>query len=294
MSVGARGVEIVVARPSQLGEGAFWNPATGLLHWVDILDCKVFAFDPRTGVNREWSTASYVGTVVPAANGDLVLAVHHEVVRLNPATRETTTIARLNEIRREIRFNDGKCDPAGRLWVGTCHMGGQREQGALYRLDPGGRMTCMFRRVSTSNGIVWSLDDRRMHYIDSDRNDVRTFDFDAATGAISNERIALRNEHGGHLDGMTIDAEGMLWIAVFGVGQVRRYDPGTGALLRTIAVPASQTTSCAFGGPDLDELYITTAGEHFTAADRARETLAGSLFRVRPGVAGVPMALFTD
>jgi len=150
----------------------------------------------------------------------------------------------------------------------------------------------MFRSVSTSNGLVWSLDGRRMHYIDTGRNNVRTYDFDIATGAIANERVAIRNEHGGHLDGMAIDSEGMLWIAVYGAGQVRRYDPESGALLRTIEIPAKQTTSCAFGGPDLTDLYVTSACQGYTAADRARDPLAGSLFRVHAGVAGVPMAQF--
>lgn len=292
MSSARHAAELVVERPSKLGEGAFWNPATGLLHWVDIDDWKFFAYDPRTGANREWLASSFVGTIVPAENGDLVLAVHHEIVRFNPTTEAKSVIGKIDERRPEVRFNDGKCDPTGRLWVGTCHMGSLREQGALYRFGTEGKCECVLRGVSVSNGIVWSLDGQRMHYIDSGLNNVRTFDFDPGTGRIENERIAILNEHGGYFDGMTIDSEGMVWIAVYGAGQVRRYDPDSGMLLQTIDLPVRQTTSCAFGGPDMSDLYVTSASEDFSASDRKRESLAGSLFRVRPGVAGVPMARF--
>ena len=285
-------IEVAVERPSKLGEGAFWDHSTGLLHWVDIDDWKFFAYDPRTGDNREWLGKSFVGTIVPAANGDLVVAVHHEVVRVNPATGATTLLARIDETRPEVRFNDGKCDPAGRLWVGTTHMGGQREQAALYRIETDGTAVRMVGEVSISNGVVWSLDGRQMHYIDSGKNDVRTFDFDLTSGEISNERVAFRNEHGGCFDGMTIDAEGKLWIAIYGVGEVRRYDPDTGRVLQTISFPVKQITSCAFGGQDLADLYITSAREGFKTEDAKQQPLAGSLFRVSPGVKGVPLPQF--
>ena len=186
------------------------------------------------------------------------------------------------------RFNDGKCDPAGRLWAGTMEFDGEPDRGALYCLDTDGTVTRKFGNVTISNGIVWSLDGRTMYYIDTGRNNVRAYDYDVATGAIGNERVTVTNEGSGHFDGMTMDAEGMVWVAIFGGSAVRRYDPESGALLDAIELPMSQITSCAFGGPDLTDLYVTSACLRLSESERSSEPLAGSLVRVIPGVKGLP------
>ena len=284
-----RDVETVVDRRSLVGEGAIWDARRQRLLWVDILGHLLFIYDPATGKNRGINLLQAVGTVVPRAKGGVVVALHNGFARLDPETERMTPIADPEADLPGNRFNDGKCDPAGRLWAGTMAFDGMRdrEQGALYCLDADGAVTRKLGRISISNGIVWSADARTMYFIDTVKNDVRAFDYDLETGAIANERVMVRNDGDGHFDGMTIDAEGMVWIALFGGGAVKRYDPQTGEHLATIELPVSCVTSCAFGGPDLDQLYVTSGSYRLTAAELAEQPLAGSLFRVVPGVLGV-------
>jgi sugar lactone lactonase YvrE len=186
------------------------------------------------------------------------------------------------------RFNDGKCDPAGRFWAGTISL--DREPGAasLYCLEPDGRVRTMRRGVTNSNGIAWSLDAATMYYIDTPTQQVTAFDYDHQSGGITNPRTVVAIPAGaGKPDGMTVDAEGMLWIALWEGGCVGRWDPRSGARLQTINVPARRVTSCAFGGSQFEELYITTARVGLSEADLVRQPHAGGLFRARPGVPGV-------
>ena len=283
-------VETVVDRRSLVGEGAIWDARRQRLLWVDILGHLLFFYDPATGENRGINLLQAVGTVVPRAKGGVVVALHNGFARLDTETERMTPIADPEADLPGNRFNDGKCDPAGRLWAGTMAFDGMRdrEQGALYCLDADGTVTRKLGRVSISNGIVWSADARTMYFIDTVKNDVRAFDYDLETGTIANERVTVRNDGDGHFDGMTIDAEGMVWIALFGGGAVKRYDPETGQHLATIELPVTCVTSCAFGGPDLDQLYVTSASYRLTAAELAEQPLAGSLFRAVPGACGVP------
>ncbi len=283
-------VETVVDRRCLVGEGAIWDSRRQYLLWVDILGHLLFVYDPATGQNRGINLLQAVGTVVPRTKGGVVVALHNGFARLDLETERMTPIADPEADLPGNRFNDGKCDPAGRLWAGTMAFDGMRdqEQGALYCLDAGGAVTRKLGRVSISNGIVWSADARTMYFIDTVKNDVRAFDYDLDTGAIANERVTVRNDGDGHFDGMTIDAEGMVWIALFGGGAVKRYHPETGEHLATIELPVTCVTSCAFGGPHLDHLYVTSASFRLSAAELAEQPLAGSLFRAVPGVRGVP------
>lgn len=283
-------VETIVDRRCLVGEGAIWDARRQRLLWVDILGHLLFLYDPATGHNRGINLLQAVGTVVPRTQGGVVVALHNGFAHLDPQTERMTPIADPEAELPGNRFNDGKCDPAGRLWAGTMAFDGMRdrEQGALYCLDADGAVTRKLGRISISNGIVWSADARTMYFIDTVKNDVRAFDYDLSTGAIANERVTVRNDGDGHFDGMTIDADGMVWIALFGGGAVKRYDPESGEHLATIDLPVKCVTSCAFGGPDLDQLYITSASYRLTAAELAEQPLAGSLFRAAPGVRGVP------
>ena len=283
-----RHIETVVQRPSLVGEGALWDSKRQVLYWVDIIGQKLFVYDPASNRNREIDTLQAVGTVVPRASGGLIVALHNGFASLDPDSGLMRPIA---DPERDIpanRFNDGKCDPAGRLWAGTMEFDGAPDRGALYCLDTDGTVTRKFGNVTISNGIVWSLDQRTMYYIDTGRNNVRAYDYDVATGAIGNERVTVTNAGRGHFDGMTMDAEGMVWIAIFGGSAVRRYDPESGALLDSIDLPMSQITSCAFGGADLTDLYITSACLRLSESERSAEPLAGSLVKVVPGVQGLP------
>ncbi|MSU49664.1 MAG: SMP-30/gluconolactonase/LRE family protein [Opitutus sp.] len=281
--------EIALRIEATLGEGALWDVATQRLLWVDITQKRVCRFDPVSGANEVFQLDAMVGTVVATTRGDMLVALQQGVARLDPKT------GRVSDLRcpaghdaKRIRFNDGKCDPRGRLWVGSMALDFAQGAGALYCFDPDGTVSERVRQVTVSNGIVWSHDQRKMYYIDSPTRAVDVFDYDVETGAIANRRHAWELPEGwGFPDGMTIDAEGKLWIALWGGSAVVRWDPESGRVLEKIAVPAPHVTSCAFGGPDLKSLYITSAREGRSAEQLAQEPLAGSIFVARPGVCGV-------
>jgi sugar lactone lactonase YvrE len=187
------------------------------------------------------------------------------------------------------QFNDGKCDPAGRFWAGTVDFTDFERLGNLYRLDPDLSVHRMLEGVQISNGIAWTLDGTEMYYIDSRLHRVDAFDCDLETGEIENRRVAFHiPEEMGLPDGMTIDGEGMLWIALFKGSRVSRWDPFESRLLQTVDLPVSNVTSCAFDGENLDQLYITTARRWLNAEQLEKQPLAGGLFRAYVGVTGVP------
>jgi len=282
--------EIALDARAQLGEGAIWNAARQRLHWIDIKGQRVFTYDPATGENLACGVGRMVGTVVPRARGGLMLAVHEGFAALDPIDGQLTLLPHPPEHDpAAVRFNDGKCDPAGRFWAGTMALTkGPRPLGRLYRLDADGSMQVLLRDVGTSNGLAWSLDRRTLYFIDTALVRVDAFDYDDATGAIANRRTAITIPPGiGRPDGSTLDAEGMLWIAMWDGWGVTRWDPQTGRLLQTVRLPVARVTSCAFGGPQLDVLYLTTARDGLTPDQLAAQPLAGGLFRICPGVRGV-------
>ncbi|MDO7846586.1 SMP-30/gluconolactonase/LRE family protein [Hymenobacter sp. M29] len=275
-----------------LGEGALWNPLTERLYWVDIEGRALHVFDPATGDDRRYPVGKRIGTVVPLRNGNALVALQTGIHEIDLTTGHLTRLA--DPITDQyLRFNDGKCDPAGRFWVGTFDLMLRPHAGTLYRFDPDGSMHVMLRRITNSNGIAWSLDQATMYYIDTPTLAVQAFDYDNRTGSIANPRVVVRIPEGtGGPDGMTIDTEGMLWVALWGAGALHRYDPATGALLQAITVPAPFTSSCAFGGPGLATLFITSARGGLTAAQLREFPLSGNVFAVQPGVAGVPACFF--
>ena len=281
--------ELAVEKRALVGEGSLWDPNSKILYWVDILSHELYLYDPATGQNRTIPTCQSVGTVVPRKSGGVALSLHNGFAALDLDTEKITPIA---DPERDIpanRFNDGKCDPAGRFWAGTMEFNGATDQGALYCLDIDHSVAKKVEPVSISNGIVWSADNSTMYYIDTPLNTVRAYDYDVDTGNISNERVAIEHQGGeGHFDGMSIDEEGMVWIALFGGWGVQRYNPANGELLRSIRLPVEQTTSCAFGGENLDELYVTSAAIGLDDAALAAQPLSGALIVIDPGVRGVP------
>jgi sugar lactone lactonase YvrE len=247
---------------------------------------QVNFFDPLTGSNRAIETGTPVGAAALCESGALLLAVQDGFAKLDPATGAVTPFTGFPGASPDVRMNDGKCDPQGRFWAGTMafdmHAGG----GALYRLDSGASVATILPSVTISNGIDWSPDGRTMYYVDTPTLRVDCFDFDPASGSISNRRPFVEiDQPGAYPDGLTLDAEGNLWLALWGGWGVRCYSP-RGELIATVDVPAAQTSSCAFGGENLDELYITTARGGIPEEELAGQPLAGSLFRVRPGVKG--------
>jgi sugar lactone lactonase YvrE len=283
------GLEMVAALGAELGEGPVWDARSGRVTWVDILGRRIHRTDPRTGETDSLETVSHVGAVVPRAAGGYVAALQDGFWILDDGAPRR--IATVHEAGPELRFNDGKCDPAGRLWAGTMAYDEAPGAASLYRLDAAGSVARVLFDVTISNGLAWSADGRTMFYIDTPTRRVDAFTFDAASGAIADRRTAIEIPDGfGSPDGMTIDADGGLWVAFWDGSSVRRFVDGR--LERTIQLPVSRVTSCAFGGEDLDELYITSAWDRLTPAQRRDQPLAGGLFRVRPGVRGVPASAY--
>jgi sugar lactone lactonase YvrE len=279
-------MECVLDAKAELGEGPVWDPDASCLYFVDIKRGLVHCYDPVTQASRTHQVDAMVGAVALTVAGDLVLAVHNGFARLDPGSGRVRPIADVEADLPDQRMNDGKCDPAGRFWAGTMAIDEQPGAGALYRLDPDGRVHRMLDEVTISNGIDWSSDGRLMYYVDTPTRSIDVFDFDLATGAIANRRSLARVASGeGWPDGLTLDADGYVWVALWSGGAVRRYAPD-GTLDRVLTVPAAYPTSCAFGGPDFRDLYITTAATALTPDERRREPLAGGLFRCRPGVQG--------
>lgn len=286
--IAGQAVGLVVDAHAEVGEGALWDGRAGVLYWVDITRSLVHRFTPRTGQDEVFDVGQEVGAVSRRVSGGLVLAV-----RDGFATLDTTTaaVAMLTEVEADNpanRMNDGRCDSRGRFWAGTMSFASTPEAGALYRLDPDGRATTLLTNVTISNGIDWSPDDRTLYYIDSPTWGVDAFDYDPEAGAIHNRRRLINvPRDAGMPDGLTVDAEGGIWVALWDGGALRRYMPD-GQLERVVRLPARLVTSCAFGGPDLADLYITTGAYQLSPEELGKQPHAGGLFVCRPGVRGKP------
>jgi sugar lactone lactonase YvrE len=284
-------VEIAVSGGAELGEGAVWDDAGQRLIWVDITSRRIHFFDPT--VKRDVSIAvdGTPSIAIPRRTGGLVVAMAHGFAIL-AADNRVEDIVSLPQGEVLARMNDGNCDSLGRLWAGTMGLGEETGAGSLYRLDPDLTVTRVLSGVTISNGIDWSPDDRLMYYIDSVERRVDVFDFDLTTGTIEKRRpFAAIKDDGALPDGLTVDAEGAVWVACWGGASVKRYTPD-GSLERELRLPTRNITSCAFGGPTLENLYITSAREELNAADLAREPDAGAVFVCQPGVYGIPQRLF--
>jgi sugar lactone lactonase YvrE len=219
-------------------------------------------------------------------------AVRDGFMRLDPATGATRLAAIVEDDKPDNRMNDGYCDARGRFWAGTMSTKHERGAGALFRMDPDGRVTRMLGGVTTSNGIDWSLDHTRMYYVDTGTLRIDVFDFDLDSGEVRDRRpLVSFAEAEGKPDGLIVDADGCVWIALWGGAQVRRYTPD-GRLDRSIPVPATYPTKCAFGGDGLADLFITSARRPLTPEETARQPLAGSVLVCRPGVTGRPPTLY--
>ncbi len=284
--------DLILDLRAELAEGPVWDPATSRLLFVNIMAGEVHEFDPSTGADRVLQVGEPVGVVSPTADGHLIAGLQSGFARIDRRTGTVTKLAAVEADRPDNRMNDGACDSRGRFWAGTLNMRHQREAAALYRLDPDGRVTRVLEHVTNSNGLDWSPDDTRMYYVDTGTGRVDVFAFDAMGGQLSGRRpFVTIPDADGHPDGLIVDAEGGVWVALWGGGVVNRYRPD-GALDRQVRVPVSHPTKCAFGGPDLSDLFITTAWQGFTAEQRAAHPHAGGIFHCRPGVTGHPVRLF--
>lgn len=263
---------------TELGEGPCWDAETQSLFWVDIPAARVHRLS-AAGVHSSWDVGKPPGAVVPRAGGGLVVAAGHEFLTLDPLTGTVAELAAAPDLPG-TRMNDGKCDSAGRLYAGTMANDESPGKGSLYRLDTDQTVTEIYTGVGISNGIGWSPDNSLMYYIDSLAYRVDVLDYDPSTGQMGERRPFVTLGSGDVMpDGLATDSEGGVWVAIWGGGVIQRYD-SDGRLTGVVRVPATNVTSCTFGGPDLDWLYITTA------AGPGRS--AGSVFSCAAGVRGLP------
>lgn len=285
--------ELELEIKATLGEGAFWNHRTSELYWVDIIRKQLHVYSPATRKNTTYPTPSMIGTVVPQTDSTAVVALQDGIYILN---HNSDQLDRISDIESDLpgnRFNDGKCDPNGNLWVGSLHLAESEPAASLYKVEPDGTTTKMLENITISNGIVWTKDASTMYYIDTPTATIRAFDFDLESSTISNERVAVEVPQSvGYPDGMAIDEEDKLWVGLWNGNAVGRFDPLTGKLMSKIEVPAHNVTSCAFGGENLDVLYITTARKDMSPEEMEKYPQAGSVFVARPGVRGVKSPFF--
>lgn len=275
-----------------LGEGPNWLEDKQTLMWVDIEGRQLRFYNPENGIEQVHKLPERAGAAVGHTDDKVVLAVESGFAFYDLNTREQTAIND-PEQREDNRFNDGKCDAAGRFWAGTMSLVGKEKQGAFYCLDGDLSVRHVFGEVSTSNGLGWSPDGTVMYYIDTGTQKVQAFEFDVEKGELGAERtvVSFENEEG-FPDGMAVDADGHLWIAHYGGSRVSKWDPAAGLKVGEILLPVDNVTCCAFGGADYGDLYITTAKDGLSDEQKAEQPLAGALFVCRPGPKGQPAHLF--
>ena len=278
-----------------LGEGVLWSVREQLLYWVDILGCRLHRFDPADGSTAHWTFAEEVSALAQrdAAPG-LIMTLRRGFALFDPAAGGEPRY--LHQPEKELpanRFNDGKCDAQGRFWGGTMDFACKAPTGALYRYDPDGSCTRHDSGFAVTNGPTWSADGRTLYFNDTVNGRIHAYDFDAQAGTLSNKRLWHSFAAGdGVPDGMTTDAAGRIWIAHWGGSCVSCHDPVTARELQRVELPASQVTNCAFGGPDLRTLFITTACVGLEPGQLEAEPLAGGLFAVTVDSPGLPAHLF--
>ena len=281
--------ELLLDAKATLGEGPAWDSKTQTLYWLDILEKRIYA-DTRILAQLD----DLICCIAPRKNGNLLLGTRLGFADLDPDTVQLTVLAALDSELPTNRLNDGKCDPAGRLLAGTMDMNEKDPNGALYSFD-GKNSTRLLDKVTISNGLAWSVDHKTFYYIDTPTREVKAFDYDLATGQIANPRVAIHiPESLGWPDGMTSDTDGNLWIALWGGAQITKWNPSTGKLLEQIPVPALQTSSCVFGGKDMNELYITSARKSMSETDLKKYPLSGGLFKVITNVVGMKTFEFNE
>lgn len=274
--------ELIFDAKATLGEGPAWDAKTETLYWVDILEKRVYA-----GIELLAQLDDFIGCLAPCRNGHLLLGKRLSFADFEPASARERVLASLSEPTTN-RINDGKCDPAGRFLAGTLDMSEKDSNGVLYSFD-GKNTTRLLDGIRISNGLTWSPDHKTFYYIDTPTRKVKAFDYDVSTGQIANLRVVIHvPEALGWPDGMTCDMDGNLWIAMWGGAQVTQWSPSTAKLLEQVSIPAWLSSSCIFGGRDMNELYVTSARKDMSEADLKKYPFSGGLFKVVTNVAGMP------
>jgi len=285
-------VELVQREQALVGEGPVWVASEGALWWLDIKGQRLFRYDASSGAARSWAMPERIGAAIPDGAGGFVLLGKTGVWRSRLPFDRFTKVSAPDSDRPGNRFNDAKCDPAGRLWGGSMDDDERAASGRLYRFDTLETPVRVKDNVNLSNGLGWSPDGRTMYFVETMRRVIWAHDYDVASGEAGPPRVLVEiPEADGFADGMCVDEAGCLWLAHWGGARVTRFTP-QGVVDRVVRLPVPQVASCAFGGDALDTLYVTTAAVGLDAAAREAAPLSGSLFAFRPGVKGLAVAAF--
>lgn len=284
--------ELFVQHQLQLGEGACWHPGWKKFLYVDINGKCLGAVDPVSKEVSELTLAKKISAVFTSSDNKLIVALEDAIAVMEMSSGEITEIIAVEKEIPLNRCNDGACDAAGRLWIGTMNINAEANVGSLYCFD-GNELRKMIAGTTVSNGICWSPDNKVMYYIDSFDYNIKAYDYDVNTGDITNERVVVTiHDKGFTPDGMCADEEGNLWVAIWGGGCVNCYHPGSGNLIAQVLVDAPLVTNCAFGGKDNQQLFITTAREGLSADELQKYPLSGSLFIADTDIKGLPVYPF--
>jgi sugar lactone lactonase YvrE len=292
------GIEVAVASPSLLGESPMWHPREQVLYWCDIPGKRLNRWDPKRAELSHWDFDTEPASCAPHLDGSLLLAMRDGLWRFDPRSGERAALSPPPYDPSTERFNDGKCDPQGRFWVGTIHEP-REPRAALYRWA-GGELTRQADGITTSNGLGWSPNGRTMYWSDTKAHTVYAFDFEPAGGELSNRRVFASfpikqagqdlATYGGRPDGAAVDAEGCYWVAMFEGQRLLRLSPD-GQTLREVVLPARCPTMPCFGGADLRTLYVTTSRENRPADELAEQPVAGCVLTLAVDVPGLPVHL---
>lgn len=274
--------ELLFDAKATLGEGPVWDEKSRSLYWTDILENKIYR-----GGDCLARLDSHVGCLAPSSDGTLLLGLQRGLASFDLETRAARILRTLESEPASNRVNDGKCDPRGRFLFGTMDMNEKEAAGSLYSFD-GKEIARLLGGIRISNGLAWSPDLNALYYIDTPTRQVQAFDYDLETGQIANARIAFEIPAAlGFPDGMTSDLQGNLWIAMWGGAQITKWNPNAGELLEQIPVPALHTSSCVFGGKDMNELYVTSARIGMSEADLRNYPLSGGVFKIETKAEGM-------
>jgi sugar lactone lactonase YvrE len=291
--------EVVWATPMQVGECPLWHPEEAALYWIDIPDRAVHRLHPASGIHRQWKMPAEPGAIARCASGGLTVALRNGFARLDTDSGNIVMIAPAPYDTSSTRFNDGRCDAAGRFWVGTMYEPRDRQLGQMFCLERGTVRLAWSGDMTVSNGLAFSPDSHTMYHADTTAHVIRTCEFDLASGRAGAPRLFRQfsldktKNYGGRPDGAAVDSEGAYWCAMFEGGRLLRLSP-TGEILREISLPLRCPTMLAFGGPDLRTLYITSARHNRSAAELTQWPLSGCVLSLQVEVAGRAEPAYID
>jgi L-arabinonolactonase len=282
-------VECIFEHQDGIGESPLWSAAEGALYWVDVTAPRIYRLVLDTRDFTQWATPEAVGSIALRKGGGLVAGMRSGIYVLDLDSGRREALFAHGSDRPGLRFNDGKCDRAGRFWSGTMDDQTFEPVGQLYRLQPDGRCEAADQGFIIINGIAWSPDNRTMYVADTRRDVVYAYDFDISSGAIAARRPWISTENiAGRVDGATVAHDGTYWCAHVRGGEVAQYDP-TGRLIQTVRLPVRYPLMCSFGGPGLDILLVTTGRALATSEELAAQPLSGSVFAIHgTGSIGIP------